>query len=133
MYGKAKKVADATMMAVMSVSGKPHRIYTINAPYTKPATPVTYQVYDMHTGKTSTFIKEGVDCPAAIAVDPVSGYVYITSYKKSPDTGFADYSTPGYVNIYDESGVLLFLTGFLGELIARQSPGRNTYALRDEI
>ncbi len=30
-------------------------------------------------------------------------------------------------------GVLLFLTGFLGELIARQSPGRNNYALRDEI
>lgn len=107
MYGKAKKVVDATMMAVMSVSGKPHRIYTINAPYTKPATPVTYQVYDMHTGKTSTFIKEGVDSPAAIAVDPVSGYVYITSYKKSPDKGSADYSTPGYVNIYDESGVLL--------------------------
>lgn len=30
-------------------------------------------------------------------------------------------------------GVLLFLTGFLGELIARQSPARNAYALRDEI
>lgn len=30
-------------------------------------------------------------------------------------------------------GVLLFLVGFLGELIVRQSPSRNKYALRDEI
>lgn len=30
-------------------------------------------------------------------------------------------------------GVQLFLTGFLGELLARQSPNRNSYIIKDEI
>lgn len=30
-------------------------------------------------------------------------------------------------------GVQLFLTGFIGELLARQSPNRNSYIIKDEI
>ena len=30
-------------------------------------------------------------------------------------------------------GTMLFLTGFLGELIARNAPGRNHYEIKEEI
>lgn len=100
------KVVDATMMAVNDKKGA-EKIYTINAPWTTPATPVTYNVYDVRSGKVSTFTTKMVDAPSAMAVDPVTGYVYILSYKKNPDTGYADYEGPGYANVYDASGNLL--------------------------
>lgn len=103
---KVTKVADATLMAVNDANGS-EKIYTINAPYTNPATPVSYNVYDVHTGKTSVFTTTIVDAPSAMAVDTVTGYVYIMSYKKNPDTGYADYGGPGYVNIYNVAGKLL--------------------------
>ena len=83
-------------------------IYTINAPYTTPATPITYNVYDITTGENKTFITgDDIDSPAAITVDPVTGDVYIASYKTNPDTGYADYSGNGYVNKYDSEGNLI--------------------------
>lgn len=94
--------ADATMMAVNATAGL---IYTVNAPYTYPATPVTYGVYNMATGETSTFIAgTEIDSPAGIAVDPVSGDVYISSYTTDPDTGYASYTTDGYVCRYKADG-----------------------------
>lgn len=105
--GNITKLFDATMMTVRYVEGKPEKIYTINAPYTTPATPISYQVYNIATAQSKTFTTTGVDSPAAIAVDSVTGYVYITSYKLNPDWGFADFSAPGYVNVYDENGTLL--------------------------
>lgn len=110
--GKVTKIADATMMAV---SQKPITrtdvtepvIYMVNNPYTYPATPVTYSVYTM-SGNTYTFI-DGSDIysPNAINVDPVTGNVYILSYNKNPDTGYAGYSLPGYVNEYSAGGVFI--------------------------
>lgn len=100
------KVSDATLMAVNDKRGA-EKIYTINAPYTNPATPVTYNVYDVRAGKTATFTTTMVDAPSAMAVDPVTGYVYIMSYKLNPETHRADYGGAGYVNVYNASGKLL--------------------------
>ena len=100
------KVSDATLMAVNDKKGA-EKIYTINAPYTNPATPVTYNVYDVRAGKTATFTTTMVEAPSAMAVDPVTGYVYIMSYKLNPETHRADYGGAGYVNVYNASGKLL--------------------------
>lgn len=103
--GQVEIVADATMMAADPQRGL---IYTVNAPYTSPATPVTYGVYDMKTGQSRQFIAgDGIDSPAAITVDEVSGDVYIASYTMNPDTGYADYSAPSYVNQYTAEGTLV--------------------------
>lgn len=97
--GKVTRVADATMMASYS-----DRLYLINAPYSYPATTPTYTVYDTTTGTSLEFTKNGVDSPAAIGVDPVSGLVYITSYNMDADTGYASYTTDGYANVYNQDG-----------------------------
>lgn len=109
--GNVTKVVDATMMAVDAQRGL---IYTVNAPYTYPATPVTYNIYDISTGETKTFVSgDDIEYPAAIAVDEVSGDVYVTSYKIDPDTGYADYFNDGYVNQYKADGTFVrqFATG----------------------
>lgn len=103
--GAITKITDATMMAVDNIH---NLIYTINAPYTNPTTPITYNVYDITTSENKTFITgDDIDSPAAITVDPLTGDVYIASYKINPDTGFADYSGTGYVNKYDSEGNLI--------------------------
>lgn len=100
------KVSDATLMAVNDKRGS-EKIYTINAPYTNAAIPATYNVYDVRTGKTATFTTTKVEAPSAMAVDPVTGYVYIMSYRLNPETHRADYEGAGYVNVYNASGKLL--------------------------
>lgn len=103
--GEITKVADATLMAANPNKGL---IYTVNAPYSYPATPVTYSVYDTTTGETKQFISgNDIESPAAIAVDPVNGDVYITSYVMNPDTGYADYSGNGYIVRYTAEGKLV--------------------------
>ena len=99
---------------MMAVDAQRGLIYTVNAPYTYPATPVTYNVYDISTGETKTFVSgDDIEYPAAIAVDEVSGDVYVTSYKIDPDTGYADYFNDGYVNQYKADGTFVrqFATG----------------------
>lgn len=112
--GKFTKLASATMMAVSGVgvtrsteAGSP-KIYMVNNPYTYPSTPVTYSVYDTATGETSEFI-DGSDIysPNGIGIDPITGNVYILSYKENPDTGYAGYSLPGYVVEYSSTGTKL--------------------------
>ena len=97
------KVTDATMMAV---DNNRALIYTVNAPYSSTPEPVTYNQYDIKTGTTQTFITgEDVFSPAAITVDPTNGDVYIASYNKNSDTGYADYAENGYVNRYTQEGI----------------------------
>lgn len=112
--GKFTKLADATMMAVSGVgvtrstdSSSP-KIYMVNNPYTYPSTPVTYNVYDTATGKTSEFT-DGNDIysPNGIGIDPITGNIYILSYNENPDTGYAGYSLPGYVVEYSSTGTKL--------------------------
>ena len=79
------------------------KIFTYNSPYGSNQT--TYSVYDLSNHSLSNFNPEGIDSPAAIAVDPVSGDVFIASYHlTTSDWGtWADYYSPGYVNVYDNS------------------------------
>lgn len=112
--GTFTKLADATMMAVSNVkltrnvAKNSPKIYMINNPYTSPATEITYSVYDTATGKTSKFI-DGSDIysPNAIAIDPVTGKIYILSYNENADTHKADYLAPGYVVEYSSNGTKL--------------------------
>lgn len=99
--GNVTKLADATEMAVDAVNGK---IYTINAPYTYPATPVSYGVIDIATGSVSKFCDgTEIEYPSKVSVDPVKGNVFITSYVMGAG-GYADYKAPGYCTIYSTSG-----------------------------
>ena len=79
------------------------KIYTYNSPYGSSST--TYSVFDIANKSMSSFNPEGIDSPAAIGVDPVSGDVFIASYHlTTSDWGtYADYFSPGYVNIYDNN------------------------------
>lgn len=96
--GSVKKLMEATSMAV--ADGK---IYGINAPYSYPATDPTYNVYDIATGKVSTFTDgRDISYPSMISADPVNGNVYITSYQLN--NGYADYAIEGYCVIYSADG-----------------------------
>lgn len=122
-------VAPATLMAANPESGL---IYIINAPYTYPATPVTYSVYDTKTGTTTKFIDgNDIESPAAIAVDPVTGAVFITSYRMNADTGYADYNSDGYVRVYSPDGTFVkeYETGVGPVTVAFN---HNTYEVTNE-
>ena len=90
------KLAEAS--EVKYFAGK---FYMYHARYGETA---TYSVYDLPSGKESTFI-DGTDiaAPAAIGIDPILGCVVITSYSMA--NGYADYSADGYAVIYDAAGV----------------------------
>lgn len=90
------KLAEAS--EVKYFAGK---FYMYHARYGETA---TYSVYDLSTGKESTFI-DGTDiaAPATIGIDPILGCVVITSY--STANGYADYSADGYAVVYDAAGV----------------------------
>lgn len=127
--GNITKVADATMMAVNPISGM---IYTVNAPYSSEGVAVTYSVYNTATGEAKQFIDgSGIASPAAIAVDPISGDVYIASYSINPETGYADYAANGYVRQYTADGT------FVKEYEAGVGPlvfafNHNTYSVVNE-
>ncbi len=93
-----KVVPDATGMTAAG-----YNIYTYNAPY--GGSSITYSIYNIQTGKTSSFTPAGIESPAAIEVDPITGAVMIASYrmKESEYGTFPDYSGNCYVNIYDSS------------------------------
>ncbi len=91
-----KIIPDATSMAA---SG--YNIYTINAPY--GGSGVSYSVFNIQSNSLTQFSPSGIESPAAIEVDPITGYILIASYHmKTSEWGtFADYSGNGYVNVYE--------------------------------
>ena len=95
--GKVTKVVDGT---AMGSDGK--KIYTVNAPY--GAGTITYPIYDIATGETTTWEPADIFSPAVIAADPVTGNIFIVSYQKNPDTGYAGYALPSYTNQYNAQG-----------------------------
>ncbi len=94
---KVTKVVDGT---AMGSDGK--KIYTVNAPYGGSGT--NYLIYDTTTGATTTWEPADIFSPAMIAADPVTGNIFIVSYQKNPDTGYAGYALPSYTNQYDANG-----------------------------
>ena len=97
--GEVKLIADATEMAVSK-----DKIFLFNAPYSYPATTPTYKVFDT-TSNILADLCDGADIesPSKISVDPIKGYVYITSYHMGV-YGYADYKGNGYCTVYDENG-----------------------------
>ena len=96
-----KIIEDATGMACAGT-----KIYTYNAPYAYgEEVPVTYTVYDIRSGSKSSFSPKDIESPAAIGVDPLTGDLYIASYHMvTSEWGtYADYSSKGYVNVYNSS------------------------------
>ena len=96
--GKVTKVVDGT---AMGSDGK--KIYTVNAPY--GAGTITYPIYNIATGETTTWEPKGIFSPALIAADPVTGNVFVVSYQENPDKpGKAGYALPSYTNQYNAQG-----------------------------
>lgn len=96
--GQVTKVVDGTAMCT---DGK--KIYTINAPY--GAATITYPIYNIATGETTTWEPKGIFSPALIAADPITGNVFVVSYQENPDKpGKAGYALPSYTNQYNAQG-----------------------------
>lgn len=96
--GTVTKVVDGTAMCT---DGK--KIYTVNAPY--GAGTITYPIYNIATGETTTWEPKGIFSPALIAADPVTGNVFVVSYQENPDKpGKAGYALPSYTNQYNAQG-----------------------------
>lgn len=90
-----------TYATLMDIPDGSNTLYVVNAPY--GASEVTYGSVDLtDTSYTVTDLGLSADSPSAIGVDPVYGYIVLTSYNLG-DYGYASYTTPGYANIYDSS------------------------------
>ena len=75
--------------------------YFVNAAY--KASAVTYGIYTLAT-KTTTAFAGTVDSPAQIAVDPITGRVFIVSNGISSETHKPDYNMNGYVREFTSTG-----------------------------
>ena len=98
-----KIIPDATGMAAAG-----YNILTFNAPYDS-GKQTTYSIYNIAYGTQSTFTLTGdsanpIVSPAAISIDPNTGYVLIASRTKNAETGYPDYAAPGFVNMYTGNG-----------------------------
>ena len=96
-------VPNATGMAAAG-----YTIYTFNDPWGGTTGP-SYSIYNIEYGALSTLSLYGdsshpIIAPAAIAIDPNTGYIYIASRSKDPDTGYPSYALPGFVNAYNSNG-----------------------------
>lgn len=99
--GSVTKVADATFMGTDGKS-----IYYVNSPY--GASTTNFGKYDVQTGQVTPMSYEGeIFSPAAISADPNTGEIFVASLTKNPETGYANYSAPGYLNRYDANGKLI--------------------------
>ena len=92
-------VPNATGMAAVGFY-----IYTFNDPFGGTEGP-SYSVYNIRSNFTAKLNLSGdsdhpIISPAAIAVDPNTGNIFIASRQKDPDTGFPSYGMPGFVNVY---------------------------------
>lgn len=73
-------------------------LYFVKDPYS--STP-TYGYYTPSTGGTTALAITGIAQPCAIGANPYTGLLYIASL-----AGANDYTSSGYVNIYDSTGKL---------------------------
>ena len=92
-----------------------YEIVTFNYPYGSK-TP-TYSKYNTYTGTVSALTLSGdsnykIESPAAIGVDPLTGNIVLASRTISKETGYADYTVPGFANMYTNDGVYIEGTHF---------------------
>ncbi len=106
--GKIKKIASGTMMAVKPTGKDNALIYVCNAAYGKAGKDVAYSVYNTQNQTTKTInMQEKVEWPVAMAVDPHTGYLYVTSDPTDPVHGGAIFAGLGYLNVYQPNGTLI--------------------------
>lgn len=101
--GIQKIIYDATQMA-----GAGYNLITCNAP-ADPSVKITYSLYDTYYGSERSFTLSGdstypIISPCGISIDPNTGYIMIGSHPKSLDTGLANESANGFVNLYSSDG-----------------------------
>lgn len=92
-----------------------YEIVTFNYPYGSKTT--TYSKYNTYTGTVSALTLSGdsnykIESPAAIGVDPLTGNIVLASRTISKETGYADYTVPGFANMYTNDGVYIDGTHF---------------------
>lgn len=89
--------AEATLMACCN-----NILYTINSQW--GSLDNKYVSFDCSTGDTinSVMVDSTVLHPCALAVDPESEKIFISSYYDV--SGYSDYSSAGYLNIYSSDG-----------------------------
>jgi hypothetical protein len=78
-----------------------NNLYVLNAPY--GASSITYTQYDTQKSLTETVVNatlEDIVSASSFSVNPVNGDLYVGSYSLG-DYGYADYTTDGYINVYD--------------------------------
>lgn len=97
-----KLIPDATGMAAAG-----YYIYTFNSPFGSAS--INYSIYNLTYNYVSSFSFSGdssapLISPAAISVDPNTGYLLVATRPLDPDTGYPSYTTPGYVNLYKSNG-----------------------------
>ncbi len=93
-----KEIAEATLMDI-----KGDKVYLANAPWGTTGADVKYTVYDINTSAMTDMLSdEGVDAPVALAVDPVSGKIIVTSY--TIDNGNIGTTLDGYAKEYNANG-----------------------------
>jgi len=103
--GGVRKVSGSevtTLFDATSVCFYNHYVLGCNTTY--GSTTKDFVIYDVMTGSKQTFNTSATRfCyPNAIAVDPVTGHIFIASYSQNPDyPGYANYSANGYVIEYD--------------------------------
>ena len=95
--GQVSKVVDGTAMC-----SDGSKIYTVNAPF--GGSGINYLIYDIASGKTTSWNPDKVFSPAMIAADPNNGDIFIVSYAEDPDTGYPSYKLPSYTNHYNSAG-----------------------------
>ena len=113
-------VPNATGMAVAD-----NMIYTFNDPWGGAG--ATYSVYDIRSNSTLPLNLSGDSAhqlisPCAISVDQNTGYIFIASRELDPDTGYPSYVLPGFVNIYNKSGMDNNYGMFMGSFQAGVEP-----------
>lgn len=107
MQGMGGTITEVNNAGIIAAHGE--LMYCIMDPYGTPE----YKVLNIKSGEERTFTTDGVDIPNAMGVDPLTGEVFILSYIKNPETGYGNYSAPGYAARYDTAGnkTSTFLTG----------------------
>jgi DNA-binding beta-propeller fold protein YncE len=91
----------------MAASG--YYIYAFSDPFGGTTGP-SFSVYDIRSNFATKLNLSGdsahpIVSPAAIAVDPNTGNIFIASRQKDPDTGYPAYAMPGFVNVYQGYGL----------------------------
>lgn len=91
----ARDICPGTLMASDGNS-----LYVIDSPIGGSA---TYGVYDFSGRRLRDMVDKGVESPAGLAVDSVSGDIVVLSYQMGSG-GWALYSDPCYAQVYNADG-----------------------------